>query len=339
MKIWKILSPKVLTTEERPDNITSATQAKVKITRVLLSDGDFRAFGGTSKPHYPVIPGRFAVGVVTETGAECLNVEKNTRVFLHDVIPCRNCPDCLSGKPENCTSPRTAGVSSEGYLREFAVAEESDLSPLPPAVSDKDALLIGVISLCESVIDRLDAPKGTHIAVFGADVVGNVLAQLLIYHKAVPILVDSDESKLERASQCGIYYTLKADESLKENLLRITGGRFAAASVFCSFSGLSAELAFKATAERGIVVCAGFEFPEMTAQLKTALDKRLTVTAVTEEAAGSAAAINLLVNKAVYPQPLGIAEVPATEIGRLFSEQAETAEKSGRAHYGIVNML
>ena len=114
MKIWKILSPKVLTTEERPDNITSATQAKVKITRVLLSDGDFRAFGGTSKPHYPVIPGRFAVGVVTETGAECLNVEKNTRVFLHDVIPCRNCPDCLSGKPENCTSPRTGRCQQRG---------------------------------------------------------------------------------------------------------------------------------------------------------------------------------------------------------------------------------
>ncbi len=339
MKIWKILSPKVLTTEERPDNIASPTQAKVKITQVLLTDTDFRIFGGAGKPRYPVIPGRFAVGVVTETGAECVNVEKNTRVFLHDILPCRNCPECLSGKTENCTAPKTAGTGCEGYLREFVVADESDLSPLPSSVSDKDALLIGIISLCEAVIDRLGEPKGTHVAVFGADAIGNILSQLLIYHKAVPILVDTDESKLGIASQCGIYYTLKADESLKDNLLRITGGRLAAAGVHCSFSGLAPELAFKATAEGGTVVCAGFEFPEMNAQLKTALDKGLTLTAVTDEAAGSAAAINLLVNKAVNTQPFGIAEISAADAGKLFAAQSESTEKSGRAHYGIVNML
>lgn len=339
MKIWKILSPKVLTTEERPDNITSPTQAKVKITQVLLTDTDFRIFGGTGKPRYPVVPGRFAVGIVTETGAECVNVEKNTRVFLHDVLPCRNCPECLAGKTENCTAPKTAGTTCEGYLREFVVADESDLSPLPPSVSDKDALLIGVISLCEAVIDRLGEPKGTHVAIFGADAIGNILSQLLIYHKAVPVLIDTDEKKLETASQCGIYYTLKADESLKENLLRITGGRLAAASVYCSFSGLPAELAFKATAEGGTVVCAGFEFPEMSAQLKTAFDKGLTVTAVTDEESGSAAAINLLVNKAVCTQPLGLMQFPSAEAGKLFAAQSETAEKSGRAHYGIIDML
>ena len=47
--------------------------------------------------------------------------------FLHDVLPCRNCPECLSGKTENCTAPKTAGLNCEGYLREFAVADESDL--------------------------------------------------------------------------------------------------------------------------------------------------------------------------------------------------------------------
>ena len=121
--------------------------------------------------------------------------------------------------------------------------------------------------------------------------------------------------------------------------VRITGGRLAAAGVHCSFSGLAPELAFKATAEGGTVVCAGFEFPEMNAQLKTALDKGLTITAVTDESAGSAAAINLLVNKAVNTQPFGIAEISAADAGKLFAAQSESTEKSGRAHYGIVNML
>ena len=339
MKIWKILSPKVLTSEERPDNITSDTQAKVKITNVLLTDADFRAYAGKSKPKYPLVPGRFAVGIVTEAGDGCVKVEKNTRVYLHDAAPCGKCAACLGGKPENCTHPVTAGIDRDGFLREFVVADESDLSPLPPSVSDKDALMIGVISACEAVIDRLDAPKGTHVAVFGADAVGNVLSQLLIYHKAVPILVDTDDKRLESAAQCGIYYTLKADESLEENLLRITGGRLAAASIYCSYSGIPTETAFKATAENGTVVCVGFEFPETSAQLKTALDKRLTLTAVSGDYAGSAAAINLLVNKAVNSKPLCIPEGKAADMNALFDERGKEAEKHGRTQYGILNML
>ncbi len=339
MKIWKILSPKTLTSEERPENIDSNTQAKVKVTKVLLTDTDFRIFNGTSKPKYPVVPGRFAVGVVTEAGADCVNVEKNTRVYLHDVLPCGKCPECVNGKPENCTAPTTAGLNREGYMREFVVSEETDLSPLPPSVSDKEALFIGVISMCESVIDRLDVAKGMHVAVFGADTIGNILAQLLIYHKAVPILIDADEAKLSAAAQCGIYYTLKSDASLNENLLRITGGRLASASVFCSFSGLSPELTFDATAEEGTVVYVGFEFPDSSARFKTALDKRLTLTSVTNDDSGNAAAINLLVNKAVNLEPLGFEEVPFAQANELFSKQGSVIEKNGRACYGILNML
>ena len=76
MKIWKILSPKVLTAEERPDNLTSDTQAKVKVTQLLLSGTELRAYTGNPKPKYPFVPGRFAVGVVGEAGSACIKVEK-----------------------------------------------------------------------------------------------------------------------------------------------------------------------------------------------------------------------------------------------------------------------
>ena len=74
MKVWKILSPKVLTSEERPDNLTDDAQAKVKVTQLLLSGSDVRSYSGALRPKYPVVPGMFAVGVVgsgaeSETGA------------------------------------------------------------------------------------------------------------------------------------------------------------------------------------------------------------------------------------------------------------------------------
>ena len=237
MKIWKILSPKVLTEEERPDNITTDTQAKVKVTRVLLTDEELRAFGGSAKLKYPVIPGRFAVGIVGETGTDCVSVEKNTRVYIHDVTPCGACPQCASGNTDCCADIQVAGSNRNGYLRDFVVAEETALSPLPSSVSDEEALFIGVVSVCENVIGRLGVTKGMHVAVIGASEMGNILSQLLIYHQAVPILIDADEEKLAVAAQCGIYYTLKADKSLNENINRITGGRSAAGSV-CGFNAM-----------------------------------------------------------------------------------------------------
>ena len=97
MKVWKILSPKVLTSEERPDNLTDDAQAKVKVTQLLLSGSDVRSYSGALRPKYPVVPGMFAVGVVGEAGAACVKVEKNTRVYIHDAFPCGGCAQCLVG--------------------------------------------------------------------------------------------------------------------------------------------------------------------------------------------------------------------------------------------------
>ena len=338
MKTWKILSPKVLTEEERPDNITADTQAKVKVTQVLFTGTELSAYLGHPKPKYPLIPGRFAVGVVGETGAAC-TVEKNERVYFRDCSPCGACPACLHGDADNCAEPKTAGVNMVGYMRDFVVAQESGLSPLPPSVSDDEALFIGIVSHCEAVIDRLNVAKGTHVAVLGAGEIGNILSQLLIYHQAVPILIDSDEEKLAVAAQCGVYYTVKADETMEENIARITGGRLAAGSVYSSFCGLAPDLPFGITAAGGIVVYTGYGFPEISAQLKTALDKHLTLTSVSNDRSGDAAAINLLVNKAVNLAPLNPQKYPASKLAEIFRGEAEKAEAGKRTQCCIINML
>ena len=161
MKVWKLLSPKIFAEEERPDNIASPTQAKVKITKVLLAYPEIRAYTGASDIHYPHVPGMYAVGVVAETGSECIKVEKNTRVFLDGVAPCGECAECRKGNGSNCLSPKIAGIDKDGFLRDFIVTEEANLSPLPSSVSEDAALYAGIISLCENIVDKLDAPKGT----------------------------------------------------------------------------------------------------------------------------------------------------------------------------------
>lgn len=339
MKVWKLLSPKVFNEEERPDSVASPTQAKVKITKVLLAYPELRAYTGAAGIRYPRVPGMFAVGVVAEAGEGCVTVEKNTHVFLDGAVPCGGCSACRRGDSDDCLSPKIAGINCDGFLRDFVVAEESDLTPLPPSVGENAALYTGIVSLCENIIDKLDVPKGTHIAVIGAGETGNILAQLLIYHQAVPILIDSDEKRLAAASQCGVYYTLKADEDLLRNVSEITGGRMAEGCVYTSFNGISPDLPFDLTATRGKVIFAGMEFPEISVHLKKALDKSLTVTSVASECGQSAAAVNLLVNKAVDFAPLTEEEKGAADIPALFAAKAEQLEKEKRAYPVILNMI
>ena len=339
MKTWKILSPKSMAVEERPESVQTATQAKVKVTNALLTPFDLRVYRGTIKPGYPIVPCRFAVGVVSEAGEGCLSVEKNTRVYMRDLIPCGECNHCIADRSEQCRRMLAAGTDCEGFLRDFAVAEESNLCPLPPSVSDTDALFVGIVSLCEEVIDRLDVPKGTHVAVFGAGEVGNILCQLLIYHQAVPILIDTDEERLAVAASCGIYYTFKADEALAKNISRITGGHMAACSVYIGYGSLPVDAPYEVTSIGGTVVYTGFGFATAKAALKTALDRRLTLTTITNDYSNYAAAINLLVNKAVNLAPLKIETFPVAQAEELFAERAEELAGGKNVRCCVLNLM
>ena len=232
-----------------------------------------------------------------------------------------------------------AGVNAEGYMRDFVVTEEENLSPLPPGVSDTEALFTGIVATGEAVIDLLHISKGSHIAVFGAGELGNIIAQLLIYHQAVPILIDNDEERLRIAAQCGIYYTVKTDEHMLETVERITGGRLTAASVHCSYNNISPAIPFDTTAPGGMVVYTGFGFPETSAQIKTALDKQLTLTSVANDYSNIATAINVLLNKAVNIAPLHLQIKPVSEAQSVLGAAADEAEKGNNVPVSVLNML
>ena len=83
----------------------------------------------------------------------------------------------------------------------------------------------------------------------------------------------------------------------------------------------------------------GMEFPEISVHLKKALSKKLTVTGVTNDYEQSAAAINLLVNKAVDFSALTGEEKSAADIQAMFAAKAELLEKDKRVSPSILNMM
>ena len=228
MKIWQLLSPKNLTHADRDLPAPQEGYAKVKITRALLSEADVAVYFGATRVKYPVVPGRYAVGQVVEAG-ENSYFNKGDRVYLADAVE----------NEESESGIDVAGENRDGFYRDFAFVNASEAYTLPPSVSDEAAFLIDAVATAEKIVDETGVGAGQHVLVIGGGLYANILCQILIYHRAVPVLADNNAERLALAKKCGIYYTFPYDDTLRDNLLRITGGALADAAVYFAFSNKS----------------------------------------------------------------------------------------------------
>ena len=68
MKFWKLTAPHTLQLEQsEPTLLNEKTNVKVRIEHVLLGKYDLALYNGEAKGKYPVVLGKNAVGVVSET--------------------------------------------------------------------------------------------------------------------------------------------------------------------------------------------------------------------------------------------------------------------------------
>lgn len=299
MDNWVLKGPQTLINEPVSQNIDSATQVKVKVSHLLLTDFDTHIFTGAAEPAYPKTIGRAAVGIVTEVGENCYGLEKNQRVYFEPTRPCGKCLACLSGKPRKCTSVLTAGKDFNGFLRDFVVCEYTEVAPLPAAVDDIKALCIEPVGIAENIYDKLNLSAGQRVAVVGADFAGNIIAQVLQYHKVIPIVIDNDPARLEKIKKCGMYYAFSADDDLSSNILNATGGHLCDAAIYSGNSRLPLSLSTRLVGHGKTVVISSIAAVTAPMDARDILAKNLTVFGVSDAYDYTDAVINMLIHGAV----------------------------------------
>lgn len=299
MDSWILKGVKHLVNEPASVSITSPTQVKIKVTHLMLTDFDEVLYNGGIDVTYPKIPGRAAVGIVMEAGESCYGIEKGTRVYFEPTRPCGECLACKSGKPKECTSIITAGKDFDGFMRDFVVCNYDEVSPLPDSVGDIAALCIETIGIAENIYDKLNLSAGQRVAVIGADFSGNIIAQVLQYHKVIPIVIDNNPYNLEAVKKCGIYYAFAGDDDLESNLNSATSGSLCDAAIYCATSRLPLSLAPRLVGNGKTIVISCQ--PEINASLsaRDVLNKNLQVWGVSEAYQYTGAVINMLVHNAV----------------------------------------
>ncbi|HIU58671.1 MAG TPA: zinc-binding dehydrogenase [Candidatus Scatosoma pullistercoris] len=319
MKIWQLNSPNHLQREEAPDLVRGKDQVKIKVTKALLSEADVSVFTGLVKVRYPAIPGRFAIGQVTECAPDSF-IQKGDRVFLASVTEDECAPDGL----------RVAGETAPGFYRDFVLAGPDEAYVLPASVSDEAAFLIDAVAMAEHVVDEMNVSVGQHVLVIGGGLYGNVLCQILIYHRAVPILADNNAERLARAKKSGIYYTFPNDETLKGHILEVTGGKLADAAVYLAFSNKSEPSSLFSLVARGahVAFCAPVG-KNLVVNLGNALKNNVTVKGITESREFVSTAINILANKAVNFNEFPYRSFPEEALPDTMLRYAEILRETG----------
>ena len=313
MKFWQLKAPKTLEHTEAPELKLEEGKVKVKITKAMLSESDASVFAGEQSVRFPIVPGRFAIGQVTEEQEDSF-IHKNDRVYLTDVTE-----DELSER-----GIQIAGVTADGNFRDFTLADENSAYVLPASVTDEAAFLIDAVALAEHVVDEANIGVGQHVLVIGGGLYGNILCQILIYHRAVPIFADNNPERLERAKKSGIYYTFQFDETLKDNVLKVTGGRLADGAVYLAFNNrIEASSIFHFLARDTYVAFCALTGKTLNVNVEFAMKNNVTIKGITECREYVSSAINILANKAVSTSQFTYFPYPEEALPEKIQEYSE----------------
>lgn len=299
MDNWVLIGPKMLEKQNLGEQTVGPTQVKVRVTHVLLTDYDAIAYTGNMKVTYPKTIGRVAIGIVTKTGENCYGVKEGARVYLNAVRACGKCYACRSGNRSECESPKVAGNHFDGFLRDFIVCDYTDVSVIPDTVDDLSALCIEFVALAENIYDKLNLSTGKNVAIVGGGFLGSVLAQIALYHKLVPIVIDNYTQNIERLKRSGVFFTFPADDNLRENIENATSGRLCDGAIYTSSSRLTPSIPATVLARKKDMVIGGFSTVNFSLDATPLFEKNLRVYSVSNGFGYTEGAINMIVHGAL----------------------------------------
>ena len=233
-----------LSVDDVPDpRITDPADAIVRITTSAICGTDLHFVRGTMPGMRPgTILGHEAVGVVTETGPQVRNFNVGDRVVIPSTIGCGACVYCRAGYYAQCDKanpngrdagtafyggPETTGPF-DGLQAEYARVPyaHTNLVPIPPGVSDEQAVMVSDIFPTAWFGARLaEVGDGDVVAIFGAGPVGQLAALSARMQGAGRVLiVDGNDDRLETARLQNAETVNFNREHPVETIRELTGG-------------------------------------------------------------------------------------------------------------------
>lgn len=158
--------------------IVNPYDVKIKMSVVGVCGSDVHYFTkgkiGSQVVQYPFAVGHEGAGVVVEIGKGVTKVRPGDIIAVEPSMPCGECDQCLSGRPNTCRKLLFLGCPGQasGCMSEYIVMPEGSCLPLNKGLTAdhgviSEPLAIGIYSVKTSV-----PLKGKNIAVLGFGPIG-----------------------------------------------------------------------------------------------------------------------------------------------------------------------
>jgi len=270
----------------------------------------------------PMIPGHELVGTVERCDSRPELV--GTTVIPDVVQGCGRCWWCQRHEDGLCPDLVVLGQTADGGLAEFVRCRADTLVIVPSTLSIDIAAFAEPTAVAVRAIAKAGDLRGCTVAVVGAGVVGNLIAQVARVHGARVIATDTASWRLDLASDTGI--PTASVETIAQVLGELTRGRMADVVFECA--GRDASFALSATlARRGgaiVLVGIGNALPTFPWREVVLREQRLIGSAAHVWDVDVATAVELLASGQVDPAPMisrivGLDDVAATLEGMTTS--------------------
>ncbi len=337
MKGWKITAPSIVSEQEIIETSESNALSKIKITKALITLSDVLNYKGEIESNNVVL-GRAGIGIVAEAGSNLFGLEKGQYVYVEPHRQCNVCYNCKSGLSK-CSNMLIAGEDYDGFLSDFVAVPPEKVFVLPESVPKLDALFIKDISLAIAVVDKLGIQKGDYVAIVGANDFGNILAQLLIYYQAVPIVMDINEENNKIAKDSGIYYVLGPEDNWNKEVNSITSGRLTKSVVYISDCNIPIAKAFALASHNASVAFTGTSYKNNAVSFSQAIKKQLNIQCINGGFENTATSINLIANKAINLSHLKLDTSTYDEVPNTLKKMSDMLDSDGKIYQTVVDLI
>ena len=267
-------------------SLRAATDAIVKVNLAGLCGSDLHVFHGREAGMDPgTVMGHELVGSVVEVGAEVRDIAVGDRIYTPFTTSCGRCYFCRRGMTCRCTAGQLfgwveGGRGLPGCQSEYVRVPLADgtLKPIPDAVSDAAALLLGdnfsTGYYCAEMAEV--GPEGTYVVV-GCGTVG-LLSIIAAKHLGADTLFAIDPVPERRAEAEALGATaLAPGEAALKQIRETTDGRGADAVMEVVGIPDAQKLAYDALRPGGILSVVGcHSTPHFAFSPVDAFDKNLT---------------------------------------------------------------
>jgi L-gulonate 5-dehydrogenase len=241
---WNTPTPK-------PDEVIVAVKA------AGICAGDIYIYQGKNPyARYPIIGGHEICGTIADFGNEVSGLKHGALVVIEPYQSCGKCYPCRIGKTNCCVELKIIGTHVAGGYAEYVAAPAKNIHLVPPGVSPLLASFAEPLSIGVQASRRAQIKPGEYALILGAGPIGLALLEVAKAHGARPVIVDTNDQRLEFAKTLGTE-TLKADDSLLKNVLDQTNGEGAAVVIEATGSPKAMEQTVDLVASGGRIVILG----------------------------------------------------------------------------------